>query len=324
MIPEGKQENMKNPLIVTSSPHLHSGMTTRRLMLDVLIALLPAAAASVWLFGLRAVLVILTCVAACVGLEALCRVILKRSQTVGDLSAAVTGVLLAFNLPSGIPLWQAVIGSAAAIVVAKQMFGGIGQNFVNPALAGRIVLLASFPESMNTWPAPLPAGGADAASMATPLAALADGSGIQNTLSDLFLGLRPGSLGETSALALLLGGLYLIARRVISPIIPISCLGTVALCALISGQPPLFHLLSGGLILGAFFMATDYTTSPVSRAGKLVFGIGCGLLTMLIRLFGSLPEGISFAIVIMNILVPLIERATRPLPFGAKRRWRHE
>lgn len=314
---------MDSPLVITSSPHLHCGMTTRGVMLDVLIALSPAAAASVLLFGWRSAAVIVVCVAACLAAEYLSRIVLKRPQTAGDLSAVVTGVLLAFNLPASIPLWQAVIGGAAAIVVAKQMFGGLGQNFVNPALVGRIVMMASFPDAMNNWITPLQGSAADAVTSATPLAVLSQGGSMNYSMSELLVGIRPGCLGETCALALILGGLYLIARRVISPIIPLVYIGTVFIMTWLLGQNPLVHILSGGLMLGAIFMATDYTTSPINKAGKIVFAVGCGLLTVLIRVFGS-PEGVSFAIVIMNILVPLIERATRPLPFGEKRRLRNE
>lgn len=315
---------MDSPLVITSSPHLHCGMTTRGVMLDVLIALSPAAAASVLLFGWRSAAVIVVCVAACLAAEYLSRIVLKRPQTAGDLSAVVTGVLLAFNLPASIPLWQAVIGGAAAIVVAKQMFGGLGQNFVNPALVGRIVMMASFPDAMNNWITPLQGSAADAVTSATPLAVLSQGGSMNYSMSELLVGIRPGCLGETCALALILGGLYLIARRVISPIIPLVYIGTVFIMTWLLGQNPLVHILSGGLMLGAIFMATDYTTSPINKAGKIVFAVGCGLLTVLIRVFSSLPEGVSFAIVIMNILVPLIERATRPLPFGEKRRLRNE
>lgn len=294
-------------------------------MLDVLIALLPAGIASIWLFGWRALAVELTCIAAAVLSEAAARAVMKRPQTVGDLSCVVTGLLLAYNLPPSIPLWQAALGSVVAIVVAKQMFGGLGQNFVNPALVGRIVLMSSFPTEMNTWTAPLPWGGADAVSSATPLALMAQGGDLSAlSPAQLFFGLRGGCLGETCVFALLLGGLYLVIRRVISPLIPVLYIGTVFVMTWLLGAHPLYHILSGGLMLGAIFMATDYTTSPIHKPGKAVYAVGCGLLTVLIRLYGSLPEGVSFAIVIMNILVPLIEQAFRPRPFGEKRRFRHE
>lgn len=312
---------MDNTLIVSSSPHLHCGMNTRSIMLDVLIALVPAGIASVWLFGWRALLVELICVAAAMAAEVLSRAVMKRPQTVGDLSCVVTGLLLAYNLPSTIPLWQAAFGSVVAIVVAKQMFGGLGQNFVNPALLGRIVLMGSFPGDMNNWTAPLQWRGADAISSATPLALMSQGGDLSALPPEqLFFGLRGGCLGETCVFALLLGGAYLVVRRVISPIVPAVYIGTVFVMTWLLGANPLYHILSGGLMLGAVFMATDYTTSPINKAGKVVFAVGCGLLTVLIRLYGSLPEGVSFAIVIMNILVPLIERATRPLPFGEKRK----
>lgn len=315
---------MDKPLVISSSPHLHCGQNTRGIMLDVIIALVPALVASVWLFGFRALAVEMVCVGACLASEILSRAVMKRPQTVGDLSAVVTGLLLAFNLPATIPLWQAALGGVVAIVVAKQMFGGIGQNFVNPALAGRIVLMGSFPTEMNNWVEPLQWRGADAVSSATPLALLANGGDISAyTKTELLFGMRPGCLGETCALALLLGFVYLVIRRVISPIVPVTFVGTVFVVTWLCGQNPVYHILSGGLLLGAIFMATDYTTSPVNKTGKVVFAVGCGLLTVLIRLCGSLPEGVSFAIVIMNILVPLIERFTRPLPFGEKRRWLH-
>lgn len=309
---------MQKSLLVSSSPHLHAGSSTRLIMLDVLIALLPALVASVWLFGWRALLVELVCVAACIAAESLSCAVLKKPQSAGDLSCVVTGLLLAFNLPVTLPLWQAALGGAAAIVVAKMMFGGLGQNFVNPALAGRIFLMASFPEAMNNWTMPIHFQGADAVSTATPLAAAA-GSGVTYNTAQLLFGIHPGCLGETCAVALLLGGVYLIVRRVISPLIPVCYIGTVFVLTWLLGQSPVSQILSGGLLLGAIFMATDYVTSPINRAGQVVFAVLCGLLTVLIRLYGSLNEGVSFAIVIGNILVPLIERATRPRAFGVKR-----
>ena len=312
---------MENKLVVSSSPHLHCGVNTREIMLDVLIALSPAAAASALLFGWRAAAGIIVCVASCMASEYISRIVLKKPQTVGDLSAVVTGVLLAFNLPATIPLWQAAIGGVVAIVVVKQMFGGIGHNFVNPALIGRIVLMASFPEDMNRWAAPLQGSlVVDGLTSATPLESLEQGGELAYSYQQLLVGIRPGCLGETCIIALLLGGLYLVVRRVISPLIPAVFVGTVFILTWLLGENPLVHILSGGLMLGAVFMATDYATSPINPAGKAVFAAGCGLLTVLIRVYGSLPEGVSFAIVIMNVLVPLIERATRPLPFGEERR----
>ncbi len=311
---------MKQTLMVSSSPHLHCGVNTRDIMRDVIIALIPALVASVWLFGPRALAVELVCVASAMAAEFLSRVIMKRPQTVGDLSCIVTGLLLAFNLPATIPLWQAALGCVVAIVVAKQMFGGLGQNFVNPALVGRIVLMSSFPTEMNDWVRPLSwLGQADAVSSATPLAMLGENSEAAINPVQLLFGLRGGCLGETCVLALLLGGIYLMVRGVIRPLIPVTYIGTVFVFTWILGENPVVHVLSGGLVLGAVFMATDYATCPINRIGKFVFAVGCGLLTVLIRLYGSLPEGVSFAIVIMNIATPLIEKVTRPRPFGAGR-----
>ncbi len=305
-------------LMVSSSPHFNGGRTTQNIMLDVIIALCPAMIASVILFGFRAAVVILTCVASCILSEYLSRRVMKRPQTVGDFSCVVTGILLALNLPVTINPLIAVFGSVAAIVVVKQMFGGIGQNFVNPALTARIILLNSFPSRMTHWVQPFDyAATADAVTTATPLGILKEGGGELPSYLDLFLGNTGGCLGETCALAILLGGIYLIVRRVISPVIPVTYLATVAVLSMMMGRDPLFDLLSGGLLLGAFFMATDYTTSPLYFWGRIVFAFGCGLITMLIREFGSLPEGVSYSIILMNILTPLIERAIKPRPFGS-------
>ena len=319
--------------LVTSSPHLHSGESTHNIMLDVIVALLPAAIVSIWLFGWKALVVELVCVAACLAAEHLSCIVLKKPSTVGDLSCVVTGLLLAFNLPSTIPLWEAVLGCVVAIVVVKQMFGGIGHNFVNPALAGRIVLINSFAEDMTDWTPPflLP----DTVSSATPLEQLTQFSAGEITMDviesqypiwRLLFGIRGGCIGETCAVALLLGFVYLLVRRVISPTIPLIFIGSVfGLSWVLTGsvEAALYHVLSGGLLLGAIFMATDYTTSPINQWGKVVFALGCGIITVIIRLYGALPEGASFAILIMNILVPLIERVTRPIPFG-QRRFAHE
>lgn len=312
---------MENTLMVSSSPHLHCGMNTRDIMRDVVIALIPALIASVWLFGFRALAVEIVCVASALASEYLSRKVMKRPQTVGDLSCVVTGLLLALNLPVTAPLWQAAFGSVVAIVVAKQMFGGLGQNFVNPALVGRIVLMGSFPDAMNNWATPLAwTGQADAVSGATPLAMLASDAAAEINPFSLLFGLRGGCLGETCAVALLIGGIYLVIRHVISPLIPTIYIGTVFVLTWILGANPVIHILSGGLMIGAIFMATDYATCPINKWGKVVYAVGCGALTVLIRLYGSLPEGVSFAIVIMNILTPLIERFTRPRPFGQGRK----
>lgn len=321
---------MAKKLVVSASPHVRSKDTTSGIMFDVIIALMPALVMSVVYFGLRALTLTVTCVCSCVILEALSRKIMKRNNTISDLSAVVTGIILAFNLPATIPLWMAVVGSLVAIVVVKQMFGGIGQNFVNPAMTARIILMTSFPTAMARWIEPFQsAWHPDAVTSATPMAVL---SGVQASdvsavsealpsLTQMFIGAHGGSMGEVCSIALILGGLYLIARKVISPIIPFTFIGTVALVMLLAGsfnfEFVAYELLGGGLMLGAFFMATDYATSPINKNGKIIFGIGCGLITSVIRLFGSLPEGVSFSIILMNILVPHIEHMTIPKPFGA-------
>lgn len=314
---------MENKLIVSSSPHLNCKPSTQSIMLDVIIALTPSMIASVIIFGFSSALVIVTCIVSCVLCEYICRKVMKREQTISDLSCVVTGILLALNLPSNIHPLISVFGSIVAIVVVKQMFGGIGQNFVNPALTARIILLNSFPARMTDFPGislngiadAMTAASTDAVTTATPLVQYANGGTVNSYLS-LFLGTTGGSLGETCALAIVIGGLYLIIRGVISPIIPVVYLGTAAVFSMLFGRDPLFDLLSGGLMLGAVFMATDYTTSPMYWKGKIVFAIGCGALTMIIREFGSLHEGVSYAIVIMNILNPLIERYIKPKAFG--------
>lgn len=305
-------------LTVSSSPHFNGKKTTQNIMLDVIIGLCPAAVASVIIFGPRALLVIAVCIASCVLSEYLSRKVMKRPQTVGDLSCVVTGLLLALNLPVTINPLMAAFGGVVAIVVVKQMFGGIGQNFVNPALTARIVLMNSFPAPMTHWTAAFDYGAAaDAVTTATPLAGYASngGAGWPNYL-DMFLGVHGGCLGETCTLAILIGGLYLIIRKVISPVIPVTYLCTVAVFSLLLGRDPLFDLLAGGLMLGAFFMATDYTTSPLYFWARVIFAVGCGLLTVIIREFGSLPEGVSYSIVLMNIITPLIERYVKPTAFG--------
>ncbi|MGN0503679.1 MAG: RnfABCDGE type electron transport complex subunit D [Ruminococcus sp.] len=299
---------------VSPSPHLRSHASTRRIMLDVIIALVPAIIASCVHFGWYPLLILAVCVAVCVASEFISRLIMKRDNTVGDLSAVVTGVLLALNLPANINPLIAAFGALAAIVVVKQMFGGLGMNFVNPALAGRIILLVSFPTAMTTWVASN-FQAVDAVTSATPLAAEA------NTYSylELLLGSHGGSMGETCAIALILGGVYLVIRRVISAAIPLVIMGSAALTSLILGRDPLFELLSGGLLLGAVFMATDYVTSPITFRGKVIYGVGIGVLTVLIRQFANIPEGMSFAILLFNILTPLIENITAKKPFGAKK-----
>lgn len=293
-------------LNVTSSPHLHHPDSTAGVMLDVIIALIPATICGIYLFGIRAAFILVACVASAVIAEYLwCRA-LKKQQTVTDLSAVVTGLILGLNLPASLPLWMAVLGSVIAIVVVKQMFGGLGQNFANPALTARIVLMVSFPTYMTQFIQPF----THTVSSATPLV---DSMVPAQTL---FLGDYAGCIGETSALCLLMGGLYLACRRVISPAAPLSYFATAALLALLFGQDPLTALLSGGLMLGAIFMATDYATTPNTLIGKIIFGVGCGVITMAIRQFGNMPEGVSFSILIMNILTPHINKLKFKKPFG--------
>lgn len=319
-------------LVVGASPHFRSGTTTTQIMLDVIIAMIPALVASVILFGIRSLVLTVVSVISCVVFEYLARKVMKRHNTIGDLSAVVTGMLLAFNLPSTMPAWMVVIGAFTAIVIAKQFFGGIGNNFVNPALIGRIVLMASYPSQIGNFVAPFShKESVDAVTTATPLAQMTtvysaedmgvalDGAGLPSLLQ-MFLGVKGGCLGEVCILALIIGFVYLVIRKVISPVIPLVYVGTVAVAMLIAGKGDFefmaYQLMAGGLVLGAVFMATDYTTSPVSFKGKIIYAIGCGLLTSLIRIFGSLPEGVSFSIIIMNILVPHIEHFTTARPFG--------
>ncbi|WP_077534247.1 RnfABCDGE type electron transport complex subunit D [Massiliimalia massiliensis] len=297
--------------VVTPSPHITSNNKTSIIMRDVVIALMPALVAANVVFGIRALLVTAVCVLSCVLFEYLSRLVMKKENTISDLSAVVTGVLLAYNLPVTIPLWIAVIGSFIAIVVVKQMFGGIGQNFANPALTARIVLFASFAVHMTNWVEPF---AVDTVSSATPLLDIEHA----DTLA-LFLGNVPGCLGETSALALLIGGVYLVIRKVISPVIPVTYIGTVFVLSYLFGSDPVNQILAGGLMLGAIFMATDYATTPITTKGKLIFAFGCGLMTVAIRLYGAYPEGVSFSILFMNLLTPLIDRATKAKPFGVEK-----
>ena len=319
---------------MNKAPHIRTPRTTQGIMLDVCLALLPALGAAAWRFGTRALVVTAVSVVSCVGFEALMRIILKRKQTIADLSAVVTGLLLAFCLPAALPLWMVPIGALVAIVVVKELFGGIGQNFANPAITARIVLMLSFPVQMTAWNAPTGSSwGADAVASATPLKALAAdavasatpaaSADALPTLMDMFLGKHAGSLGEICALALLLGFAYLCIFKVIVPVVPLCFVGTVAVFSLFVGHFDwsfvAYQLLSGGLLLGAIFMATDYTTSPVNITGKAVFGVGCGLITCLIRFYGGMPEGVSFAILLMNLLVPHIEKLCAPKPFGKEK-----
>jgi electron transport complex protein RnfD len=298
-------------LLVSSSPHIRSGETVQRIMFDVVIALIPALIASIIFFGFRAFLIVILTVAAAMISEAIAQKILGKEITVNDGSAIVTGMLLAFNLPPTVPFWIPVIGGALAIIVAKQIFGGLGHNPFNPALVARAFLVASWPVFMTSWINP------DGSSAATPLALLKY-EGIATPYWDLFIGKIGGCIGETSVLALLIGGAYLLYRGHIDWRIPGGYFVTVIVLSAILGQDPLFHLLAGGLMLGALFMATDMVTSPITKKGRIVFGIGCGVLTVLIRLFGGYPEGVSYSILLMNAATPLIDRYTKPRIFGKK------
>lgn len=333
---ENKTDQNKEPtFIISSSPHIHSGASVKRIMADVIIAMIPAFAVSCWFFGWNAVRLVVVCTVACVVSEWLSRKIMKRDNSIGDLSAIVTGVLLAFNLPPSLPSWMAVAGSCFAIVVAKQIFGGIGYNPFNPALIGRVFLLISFPVQMTTWSLwsiPSPLTGIDAQTTATPLGlvktSLSAGTGIpfvfdNATAWQFFLGAKNGCIGEVSALAIIVGGIYLLWRKCIYWQVPVSFLGAMAIFSFIANKinpstnmPSLFHLLTGGAMLGAWFMATDMVTSPVTKKGMFIFGCGCGILTMVIRKWGGYPEGVSFAILLMNSVTPIINRITRPRTFG--------
>ena len=307
---------MNKMLHMSVSPHIHCGRSTSQIMRDVLIALTPAAGAGIAIFGLRALLVIAVCMVSCIGLEALFNYIVKKEQTIGDYSAAITGLLLALNLPADVPVWQCVIGSAFAIIIVKCLFGGLGYNVVNPAITARVFMLVSF-ASVGTAAFPTIV---DTVAGATPLAQMAAGEAVD--LKTLLLGTHGGAIGETCAVALLLGFLYLLIRRVVSWHIPVVYIGSVfAFSFLIEGDvmKALALTLSGGLLIGAIFMATDYVTSPSTAWGKVVFGLGCGLLTFLIRYYGTYPEGVSFAILIMNILTPYIDKFTAHKVFGGKK-----
>ncbi len=324
---------MDTKLIVSASPHLRSEETTTGLMANVIVALTPCVVASAIIFGLRALLVTAVSVVACVAFEWLYCKLMKKANPISDLSAVVTGIILAMNVPVGMPIGELLIGDFVAIIVVKQLFGGIGKNFVNPALAGRAALVASYAGTMSgAWADPqagwVPlAGTADVVTAATPLAYMKTGdmAGLtsQYSVTDMFLGNIGGSLGEISALLLIVGGAYLIWRKVISWQTPAAYIATVAVLTFLfpkggadNLQFMLYSIFGGGLMLGAFFMATDYTTSPVTKTGQLIFGLGCGLLTVFIRYFGSYPEGVCYSIMIMNLVVALIDKAVKPSRFG--------
>lgn len=305
-----------NNFLIEPSPHIRSSLSTQKVMLHVIIALMPSVIASTIIFGLKALLLIVLCATFCVLSEYIFNIITKRKQTVSDLSAIVTGVLLALNLPVTMPVYMAAIGCIAAIVVVKQFFGGIGQNFANPAITGRIILMLSFTTQMTTWVEPFwYRNGTDVITTATPLAM---DSNLPSYL-DMFLGVRAGCLGETCVAAILLGGIYLISLRLINPVTPIAFIGTVAVCTALAGGDVLMEIMSGGLMIGAFFMATDYATTPLTTKGKFIFAVGCGLITFVIREFGTYPEGVSYSILIMNILTPQIDKFTMNKPFGVKK-----
>jgi len=321
---------MSQPIIISASPHVHSSKTSKKVMYDVVIALIPAFLVSLYVFGFSALLLTAVAVISCILFEFLIqKYLLKTEVTVTDGSALITGILLAFNLPAGLPIWMIVVGSLVAIGVAKMSFGGLGFNIFNPALVGRVFLLVSFPVQMTMWPLP------DGITGATTLGIIKEGLMFGNTMTDIsaqlpsnmdmFLGITAGSIGEMSALALLLGGVYLLIRKVITWHIPVTILATMAVMTGIfwvinpeSYASPLIHILSGGAILGAFFMATDMVTSPMTRKGMIIFAIGIAVITVVIRLFGAYPEGVSFAIIIMNAFVPLINKYFKPRRFGAK------
>jgi electron transport complex protein RnfD len=300
---------------VSSSPHIKSNDSVQGIMRDVIIALIPATIASIYFFGMKALLVTLVSVLSCIAAEALWQKLAHRKSTIGDLSAVVTGLLIAFNLPAAVPLWLPAIGGFFAIIIVKQFFGGIGQNIMNPALAARAFLLASWPVHMTNFTV-------DGVSTATALGILKEGGGELPSLMNLFIGNVGGCIGETSVIALLIGGAYLLYKRIISWHTPITYIATVFVLTFILGRDglmtgnALYEILAGGLMLGAFFMATDYSTSPMTKKGQLIFGFGCGALTTIIRLYGGYAEGVSYAILLMSLAVPFIDKFTAPRIFG--------
>ena len=322
-------------LIASSNPHIRTNEDTRSIMLDVIIALCPALLMSVIRFGFRALIAVVVSMASAMFFEWLYRKLLHKTQTLGDLSAAVTGMLLAFVCPVTLPYWMLIVGNFFAIFVVKQLYGGLGKNFLNPALAGRAALVACYTGQMTSWidpstKAPLFGGLADVVTAATPLTTMKSGEfaelTAQYSLSDMFIGNIGGSLGEISAMMLLIGGLYLIFLKVISWQIPVAFIGSVAILTFLFPQGNdaltwmLYNVLGGGLFLGAFFMATDYVTSPVTKKGQLIFGLGCGLITVFIRYFGSYPEGVCYSILVMNCCTWIIDKYTKPTRFGVDKK----
>ncbi len=329
---------MADPIIISASPHVHSARTSKKMMYDVLYALIPAFLVSVYVFGISALILTSVAVISCILFEYLIqKFLLKTEITITDGSALITGILLAFNLPSGLPIWMIIVGSLIAIGVAKLSFGGLGYNIFNPALVGRVFLLVCFPVQMTSWPTAIENNTTivDAVTGATPLGIIKEGLMYGETMTelstkipstmDLLLGITGGSIGEMSALALLLGGIFLIVRKVITWHIPVTMLVTMAVMTgifwLVNPEQyanPLFHVLTGGAMLGAFYMATDLVTSPMTKKGMIIFAIGIAVITVVIRLFGAYPEGVSFAILIMNAFVPLINTYFKPRRFGNK------
>lgn len=299
-------------LIVSPSPHIRDNTSTTVVMAHVLLACFPAFLSAIIIFGGSALTLMGFTVAVSMLWEKLFCLITKRKDTTGDLSAAVTGLLLSFNMPANLPLWMALIGSFVAIVITKLLFGGLGQNFANPAIVGRIVLTLSFTSAMTNFVEPFYYRGTDATATATPL--------VSNNASykDLLLGNVGGCIGEVCSIALILGGVYLIVMKIISWQTPVFYIGTVAVFSLLAGKDPIYQILSGGLLLGAFFMATDYVTTPITNKGKVIFGIGCGIITCVIRFYASAPEGVSYSILLMNICTPYIDMFTKTKPLGAK------
>ncbi|QUI23324.1 RnfABCDGE type electron transport complex subunit D [Vallitalea pronyensis] len=306
---------MTDQYIVSSSPHIRSNESVDRIMRHVVIALLPATVFGIYHFGIRAFIITLICIAACVGAESLYQFLTKRTVTIGDFSAVVTGLLLALNLPHTVPYWLPIVGGVVAIIIVKQLFGGLGQNFMNPALGARAFLLISFTGLMTRWEV-------DGISAATPLGMIKDGVTDLPSVANTFFGFIGGCIGETSVVALVLGGIYLIAKKIINWRIPVFYIGTVVILSILLGGRGLdmtyvgYQVFGGGLMIGAFYMATDYASSPITRTGQVIMGLGCGILTSVIRIYGGYPEGVSFAILIMNLFVPLIDRFTIPRVFG--------
>ncbi|WP_270646465.1 RnfABCDGE type electron transport complex subunit D [Paeniclostridium hominis] len=322
---------MDSKLIVSSSPHVRSNEDTSYIMKQVIIALLPATLAGVYFFRLSAINVMFWCILGSVGFEWLCQKLSKKESTIGDFSAVVTGLLLAFNVPASLPWWMCLAGAAFAIIVVKMVFGGIGNNFVNPALAARAFLLASFPVAMTAWTKTgvnwVSSGSIDAVTTATPLSFLKAGpQGIQTLtnsgteLFDMFIGNIGGTIGETSAILLILGGLYLMYKGIINYVIPVFYIGTVAILMFILGgfnvEFAMYQMVAGGLMLGAFFMLTDYTTSPMTKKGQIIYAIIAGVITTVIRLYGGYPEGVSYSILFVNVMTPLIDKYTKTKVFG--------